>query len=253
LQIITTHDGFGEEGIAMIRPERSHTRTKTIKKSGPVRPSSAVGTRLALPVMHGIEWEDPMQVQMLERETLITGEEFMRQDGEFRGSFELVEGRLVPLPVTSMSHDIYAMRIAAALHFYGESTAHGVGSLGHLRLARDPDTMRKPDAYFVLMDRLPGYVAPFVFDGAPDLAVEVKSQGKSDAMLIRKAEYYLSCGSRVVWVVHYKKRQTVTVYKPGQPARVLVEPDELEEPDLLPGFRYPLRRLFANLLNKPHG
>ena len=38
--------------------------------------------------------------QMRAPETLLTGEEFMRQDTEFRHSYELVDGRLVPLPVT---------------------------------------------------------------------------------------------------------------------------------------------------------
>jgi Uma2 family endonuclease len=188
-----------------------------------------------------------MQVQMRTPETLLTGEEFMRQDGEFRANHELVDGQLVPLPVTSMTHDIHAMRIAAALLNYGDETLRGVGSQGHLRLANNPDTMRKFDAYFVASKRLPHGI-PFVFDGAPDLAVEVKSEGKSDAALIRKAEHYLACGTQAVWIVHYLKRRSVSIYRAGHPVEVLTEDDELEDRDLLPGFRYPLRRLFADPL-----
>jgi Uma2 family endonuclease len=188
-----------------------------------------------------------MQVQMRTPETLLTGEEFMRQDGDFRHSHELVEGRLVPLPVTSMTHDIYTSRIVSALLQYGESTKRGVGSGGHLRIASKPDTLRKFDAYFVVRERL-RHGIPFLFDGAPDLAVEVKSEGKSDASLIRKAELCLAFGTRAVWIVHYLKRRTVTVYRTGYPAAVLTEDDDLEDRDLLPGFRYPLRRLFADPL-----
>lgn len=185
-----------------------------------------------------------MQMQVQVPETLLTGEEFMRQDADFRHS-ELVEGRLVPLPVTSMTHDIYASRIVSALYHYGEVSLRGVGSHGHLRIASKPDTLRKFDAYFVAGERLPHGI-PFLFDGAPDLAVEVKSEGKSDASMIRRAELFLACGTQAVWLVHYLKRRTVSIYRSGQPVEVLTEDDDLEDRDLLPGFRYPLRRLFAD-------
>jgi Uma2 family endonuclease len=192
-----------------------------------------------------------MQVHVQEQEALVTGMEFMDLPSEFRHSHELVDGRLVPLPVTSMTHDFYAMRIASALHEYGVSSRHGVGSHGHLMVSSNPDTLRKPDAYFVNWDRLPMGV-PFLFDGAPDIAVEVESKGKTTAAMIRKAEHYLSCGTREVWIVHYLSRRTLTIYRAGQPAEVLTEADELEDRDLLPGFRYPMRRLFADIAN-PRG
>jgi Uma2 family endonuclease len=188
-----------------------------------------------------------MGMQEQVQEPQLTGLWFMRQSNEFRATHELVEGRLVPLPVTSMTHDIYTIRIASALLQYGESSGRGVGSGGHLMVKSNPDTLRKPDAYFVMRERVPDGVPPFLFDGAPDLAVEVKSEGKTDAALIRKAEHYFTCGTQVVWIVHYMRRRTVTIYRPGQPAKVLTEDDDLEDRDLLPGFRYPLRRLFADL------
>jgi Uma2 family endonuclease len=192
-----------------------------------------------------------MQVQVRAPETLFTGVEFMCLPSDFTDVHELVDGRPVPLPVTSMTHDIYTNRIVSALLHYGESSRRGVGSGGHLMVSTSPDTVRKPDAYFVLRERL-GDEYPFLFDGAPDLAVEVESKGKTHAALIRKAEHYLSCGTQVVWVVHYLRRRTVTIYRAGQPADVLTEDDDLDERDLLPGFRYPLRRLFAKLPSPGH-
>jgi Uma2 family endonuclease len=169
----------------------------------------------------------------------------MRQDGDFRASYELVDGQLVPLPVMSMTHDICCSRIVMALCSYGETSLRGAGSHGHLRIATKPDTLRRFDAYFVASERLTHGI-PFLFDGAPDLAVEVKSEGKSEASLIRRAELFLACGTRVVWIVHYLKRRSVSIYRAGQPVEVLTEDDDLEDQDLLPGFRYPLRRLFAD-------
>ena len=57
-----------------------------------------------------------MQVQMQVPETLFTGVEFMCLPSDFTDVHELVDGRPVPLPVTSMTHDIYTVRIASALH-----------------------------------------------------------------------------------------------------------------------------------------
>jgi Uma2 family endonuclease len=191
-----------------------------------------------------------MQVQVREQsqlsETLFTGIEFMHLPSDVTCNSELVAGRIVPLPVMSMTHDIYTSRMVSALLQYGESTGRGVGSGGHLMVSTNPDTVRKPDAYFVLRERLADRY-PFLFDGAPDLAVEVESKGRTTAALVRKAQHYLACGTQVVWLVHYRKRHTLTIYRAGQPAEVLTEDNDIEERDLLPGFRYPLRRLFAEL------
>ena len=61
--------------------------------------------------------------------------------------------------------------------------------------------------------------------------------------MLEKVDQYLANGARVVWVAR-PERRTVTIYRAGEPARVLTEDDDLEDRDLLPGFRYPLRRLF---------
>ena len=84
---------------------------------------------------------------------------------------------------------------------------------------------------------------PDYLQGAPDLAVEVMSKGMSEREMLEKVAQYLANGARTVWVARPQKR-IVTIHRAGELVRILTEDDDLEDRDLLPGFRYPLRRIF---------
>ena len=66
----------------------------------------------------------------------------------------------------------------------------------------NPDTLRKSRCA-ISCERTSAATVPIpiLFDGAPDLAVEVKSRGARTNIVIRKVEQYLANGARVVWVV----------------------------------------------------
>jgi len=55
---------------------------------------------------------------------------------------------------------------------------------------------------------------------------------------------WLSHGAQLVWVVEPKTR-TVTVYRPDGTANVLQAMDILDGEDVLPGFQFPLQRLWG--------
>jgi Uma2 family endonuclease len=115
------------------------------------------------------------------------------------------------------------------------------------KLRSDPDTVRAPDVSFVAAARLhPGPLPEKYWDGAPDLAVEVLSPGERLRAVEAKVREYLGCGARAVWVVRPRTR-TVSTYHRGEAARIFTEDDTLEDRSVLPGFRYPLRSLFAGL------
>ena len=80
---------------------------------------------------------------------------------------------------------------------------------------------------------------------APDLTVEIASPNHYRPALARKAQRYLNAGTRLVWVV-WPKRKEVDVWRPGdtQPSTTLGVDDALDGLDILPGFTYPVRRLF---------
>lgn len=110
--------------------------------------------------------------------------------------------------------------------------------------------MRAPDVAFVSVDRIPPGPFPSAYwNGAPDLAVEVLSPGERLAAAETKVREYLACGARAAWVVRPRTR-TVSIYHADEPPVVFTEGDAIEDPLVLPGFRYALRRLFEDLPTK---
>ncbi len=160
---------------------------------------------------------------------------------------ELQAGVLVAEPPPGFEHGCVVARIVSLLdgcvrhHDAGIVTA---GDSGYL-LARNPDTVRAPDLSFVCRERLSQLGIPVgVFPGAPDLAVEVRSPGNTDAELRAKVEDYLAAGTRLVWIVDPAGR-LVTVHRALEPPLVLRACDDLDGAGVVPGFRVRVDELFS--------
>jgi Uma2 family endonuclease len=182
---------------------------------------------------------------------LVTADELIRMpDDGFK--YELVEGRLVTMTPAGGVHGQLSMRLGTALDIHVE--AHDLGVVfpadTGFYLARAPDTVRAPDVSFVRKERIPeGGLPVGYWSGPPDLAVEVVSPNDSMAEVESKVQEYLRKGVQLVWVVFPKKR-AVAVYRPGAPSDMLSEDDMLDGGEVVPGFRFPIARLFAA---KPRG
>ena len=117
-----------------------------------------------------------------------------------------------------------------------------------------PGLVRIPDVAFISWERLPGKVVvpdEAIPDLAPDLAVEVLSEGNTKEEMERKLKDYFFAGVRLVWYIDLKKR-TAEVYTSPDQGVTLTEGQTLDGGEVLPGFRLPLRQLFA-LLAPPTG
>ncbi len=180
---------------------------------------------------------------------LVTADELIRMpDDGFK--HELVEGRLITMTPPGARHGGLTGRLCSALERFVDE--HDLGAVfveTGFHLVRNPDTVRAPDVSFVRRERLPEEGLPDgLWPGPPDLAVEVMSPNDSKPEVERKVQEYLQKGVGLVWVVFPRKRN-VAVYRPGAPSEILAEGDVLDGDGVVPGFRYPLARLFAI---KPH-
>jgi Uma2 family endonuclease len=176
----------------------------------------------------------------------ITAEELFRMpDDGYK--YELVAGRLRKMTPAGSLHGIVGMRLATAISTHVEQ--HGLGVVfaadTGFKLVSNPDTVRAPDVAFVARERIPATGIPTTYwHGAPDLAVEVLSPTDVRSEIDEKIEEYLACGVRQVWFVEPLARR-VTIHRPAAKPEVLNEGDTLDGAELLPGFRYPLPRLFS--------
>jgi Uma2 family endonuclease len=176
--------------------------------------------------------------------TLLTAEDLlaMPDDGK---RYELVEGELIEMSPSSRYHSRDGLRIASQLlsfveaHELGEAFGADAGFI----LRRNPDTVRAPDAAFVLKERLVELDDEGFLPLAPDLAVEVVSPSNTVNEMSRKVHEYLDAGTSIVWVVEPLRRQ-VAVYTPEPVVRIYRDGDTLDGGDVIPGFTLSVTYIF---------
>ena len=167
-------------------------------------------------------------------------------------TYELVHGVLVRMPLSSFGASSIAARLLIRLGSYVEDNGLGAvtGEQGGYRLdpAHPLSTEVAPDVAFVRADRVPSPTSSDYYQRAPqlapDLAVEVASENQFAPGMAAKAQTYLAFGTRLVWVI-WPRYQRVDVWRPGddQPTPLGID-DTLSGEDVVPGFTYPIARLF---------
>ncbi|NJO05332.1 MAG: Uma2 family endonuclease [Chloroflexaceae bacterium] len=175
---------------------------------------------------------------------LITADELLQMpdDGIRR---ELVRGEVIETMPPNYEHGLIALRLGSLLLAWIAQGAGGeAGVETGFRLARNPDTVRGPDVFYIRPERGPQHrAAPGFPDLAPDLAVEIVSPTETAEEVQAKVTDYLTAGARLVWVI-YPRQQQVVAHTPDGVGRTFRTTDTLAQPALLPGFACPVAALF---------
>jgi Uma2 family endonuclease len=158
--------------------------------------------------------------------------------------WELIDGVLV-----EKTMGYFESRLAAVLVYligrFLESHDLGIvmGADAASRLA--PGVVRIPDVSFLRWERLPGRKVPRdpIPELAPDLAVEVLSEGNTAKEMERKLRDYFQGGVRLVWYMDPRAR-TVRVYRSPDRSDLLGEDATLDGGEVLPGFTLALGEWF---------
>jgi Uma2 family endonuclease len=161
--------------------------------------------------------------------------------------FELVDGVLVEKVM-----GYYEGRSAAVLIFFLETflTDHNLGiTAGADAMMRlSSGLIRIPDVSFISWDRLPGRRVPRmpIPQLAPNLAVELLSEGNTRAEMDRKLREYFAAGIELVWYID-PDTHTAQVWTSLEDSVAIEEDGALDGGTVLPGFRLPLRDFFARV------
>lgn len=177
---------------------------------------------------------------------LMTAEELMQlPDDGFR--YELISGELEKMPPPGPPHGRIAFRLAVCLgqfildHELGEGFANDTG----FKLTSKPDTVLAPDFAFVSNETyVEGIKTEGYWPGPPDLAVEVLSPSDRPGKVKQKISRWLSFGTTQVWIVD-PKHNSITIYRSEADVTTFSGSDYLEAPDLFPGFRISLDKIFG--------
>jgi Uma2 family endonuclease len=163
------------------------------------------------------------------------------------GHSELVEGRLRVMEPGNFEHGRIAATANWLLTTHVRATGLGLtlGAETGFVLAKDPDTVRAPDAAFVSQARADavGMTERFWPGGAPDLAIEVVSPEDSRPYVSAKALNWLEAGASAVLVLDPRSR-SATVYRPGGDVRSYTE-GTLDLSDAVPDWNVAVADFFA--------
>jgi Uma2 family endonuclease len=170
---------------------------------------------------------------------------FMMKDDGFR--YELVKGELRKMSPAGSEHGAIIVNLTLLLAQHVKANNLGVvfGAETGFKIAKSPDTVRAPDIAFVRRERIPETGIPKEFwPGAPDLAVEVLLPGDRAKEVDEKVADWLASGASAVWVVN-PKRKSVIVHRSSKDALTLLEDDELDGQDVVPGFSFRVADIFV--------
>ena len=177
---------------------------------------------------------------------LMTAEELLAlpDDGQ---RHELIDGELRTMGPTGDEHGgiVVALTISLGTHVRARQLGRVRAGEPGFRLRRNPDTVRAPDVAFIRREHLraAGRVVGYR-EGAPDLAVEVRSPTDRTADVLKKVAEYLEAGARLVWVLDPDRRSAV-VYRADGTVAVFGEDGVLDGEDVLPGFLLALAEVWV--------
>jgi Uma2 family endonuclease len=173
--------------------------------------------------------------------TLMTMEQFEQLPQENGVKYELRDGELTRMANAKAGHERAKFRVERSLMAY--ILQHPIGEIySESSFALSPSRVCAQDVSF-LRNELAAKADPDrIFQGAPDLAIEVVSDSESALDLRERIQDYIDAGSRAVWAF-YPKLRVVAVYDQSGVKEFRGE-QVLEAPEILPGFQARVNQFF---------
>ena len=182
--------------------------------------------------------------------TLTASRDLVNELSRVEGKAEIINGEIVHLPMTGEMPGYAGDAILVSLFDYarrtkmGRAVGDGKGFLVDLPHRRS----FSPDAAY----RVGPASGMRFFQGAPDFAVEVRSEGDygpaADRALAAKRADYFAAGTQLVWDVDLQSEEVVRVYRNGDaeyPAAIYRRGQTAEAEPAVPGWPMPVDDLFA--------
>ena len=179
--------------------------------------------------------------------TRLTYEEFMALPEEEGKHYELIEGELIVNPAPLLRHQRILGNLYFAIRTYFESSGGGEVFVSPLDVVLSGETIVEPDLFIIRSERAP-LLGEKNIQGAPDIAIEILSEGTRRRDIVVKRRLYEQFGVDEYWIVD-PEIDAIQIYrrrgKAFERAAELETGDTLTSP-LLPGFALPLEKVFKD-------
>jgi Uma2 family endonuclease len=177
--------------------------------------------------------------------TILTSDQFLALPEEFdpngnRIKIELIGGEIVRMPPASLLRDLIKNKIHELfLDFLRANPRLGFRSLVEIGTQVSCTDALIPDVSVVKRASLSAESR--IYQGSPEIAIEVVSPTDTAKHLNQKVHAYLNGGAKSVWVV-YPEERSVEVYREGLMQDLMAD-QPITDP-LLPGFSAPVSAFF---------
>jgi len=160
---------------------------------------------------------------------------------------ELIDGVLVEKPMGFKESSITTVIVQHICNFLDEDDL-GIAFCPDAPIRVKPGRIRFPDTGFISWKHFPNEEFPEdkISDVMADLAIEVLSESNTEKEMELKLDDYFASGASLVWIVD-PETETVAVYTSRHNKKTLSINDALEGGKVLPGFKLPIKKLFARI------
>lgn len=176
----------------------------------------------------------------------LTADEFLELPEE-KPYLELIDGEVVQKPLPQEQHGSLALDLGATFNSYARPRKLG-WAFTELRGTFGADVLL-PDVSVYRWARVPrtadGKVAN-VYQGPPDIAVEIVSPDHTVGEMVGKCRRYVVHGVEIALAVH-PEREIVIRLRPDGTETTLRGDDRIDLDAVLPGFELTVRELFDML------
>ncbi|PYQ28323.1 MAG: hypothetical protein DMF56_16050 [Acidobacteria bacterium] len=158
--------------------------------------------------------------------------------------YEIIDGELYLNPSPNMKHQLVLMNILRALDRYVRKNRCGEIFFAPFDVVLSKHNVVQPDVLYISNERMEIITAANV-QGAPDMAIEVLSDGTRKKDETKKRRAYERFGVSEYWMIDPLEEDSVRIFRfKGKKYERRIVGGKITSP-LLPGFSLPLRDVFA--------
>lgn len=188
----------------------------------------------------------PIQKKGRKKEMLLTADDYDKLTPPDSGNYELHNGKIIFMASPLYLHQ----RVSARLHYwlmdYLMKTDLGIALAAPMDVYFDEHNVVQPDLLYISNERLSIIENNRKIKGAPDLVVEILSEGNSPKEMSFKKHLFEYFDVREYWLINLKK-QTLAQYENIENEWMLLKTlsiDDTLQAIVLPDFTLALKNIF---------
>ncbi len=177
------------------------------------------------------------------KHTIEEFKDFLANSASSDRRYELIDGIIVEKNFYTDKCSTLAGKLLYVLTDYVQQI--GYGRPGPSRTFSVPGNIynaRTPNISMIVIPDVP-LSTERIMAYVPEFIAEIKTPDDRIDLLRDKAQFYISNGVQLVWLV-YPRQKLIEVHRPNQLTQIMTETDTLEEENLLPGFKLPIGEVF---------